>query len=232
MGLLVNGQWHDQWYDTATTGGRFVRNDAQFRNWVTSDGQSGPTGSGGFRAEPGRYHLYVSLACPWAHRTLIFRKLKGLDSLISVSVVHWLMGADGWTFADAEGVVSDTINGAKLLRQVYTAAHPDYTGRVTVPVLWDKTTSIIVNNESAEIIRMFNSAFDQCGYKTSDCLFSAEDRPFQVRDCFLSRSSIKIEAAAARNLSTWSSISELTSGNAEWLRRLRASSGIEIAKRE
>jgi glutathionyl-hydroquinone reductase len=168
MGLLIDGQWHDQWYDTAKTGGRFVRQESQFRNWVTSDGRPGPSGMGGFTAEPGRYHLYVSLACPWAHRTLIYRKLKGLDSLISVSVVHWLLGADGWTFADAEGVVPDTINGAKFLHQVYTAADPRYTGRVTVPVLWDKARLTIVNNESAEIIRMFNAAFEQCGAAAGD----------------------------------------------------------------
>ncbi|MGO4303990.1 glutathione S-transferase family protein [Cupriavidus sp. RAF12] len=168
MGLLVNGHWQDKWYDTASTGGRFVRKDAAFRNWVTADGAPGPSGTGGFRAEPGRYHLYVSLACPWAHRTLILRKLKGLEDMIGVSVVHWLMRAEGWTFADGPGVASDTVNGARVLHQVYTAAAPDYTGRVTVPVLWDKQRQTIVNNESSEIIRMFNSAFDGVGAAPGD----------------------------------------------------------------
>ena len=168
MGLLVDGKWHDQLYDTAKTGGRFVRKDSQFRNWMTRDGAPGPTGRGGFKAEGGRYHLYVSLACPWAHRTLIFRKLKGLENIISLSVVHWLMGADGWTFTEVEGVIPDTINGAKTLHQVYTAVEPTYSGRVTVPVLFDKATSTIVNNESAEIIRMFNSAFDAYGAVAGD----------------------------------------------------------------
>ena len=168
MGLLVEGKWLDQWYDTATTSGRFVRKDAQFRNWVTPDGAPGPSGSGGFRAERGRYHLYVSLACPWAHRTLIFRKLKGLESFISLSVVYWLMAADGWTFADAPGVIGDPIFSAKFLHEVYTAIDPAYSGRVTVPVLVDTNTSTIVNNESSEIIRMFNSAFDACGAVSGD----------------------------------------------------------------
>jgi glutathionyl-hydroquinone reductase len=168
MGLLIEGVWHDQWYDTKSTGGRFVRTEAAFRNWVMSDGSAGPVGEGGFEAEAGRYHLYVSLACPWAHRTLIFRKLKGLEDMISVSVVHWRMLDDGWTFADGPGVVSDPIHAARSLHQVYTAAKPDYTGRVTVPVLWDKQRGRIVNNESAEIIRMFNSAFDHIGAKPGD----------------------------------------------------------------
>lgn len=168
MGLLVNGHWQDKWYDTASTGGRFVRRDAAFRNWVTADGAPGPSGTGGFRAEPGRYHLYVSLACPWAHRTLILRKLKGLEDMIGVSVVHWLMREEGWTFADGPGVASDTVNGARVLHQVYTTAAPDYTGRVTVPVLWDKQRQTIVNNESSEIIRMFNSAFDGVGAAPGD----------------------------------------------------------------
>ncbi|SEB11314.1 glutathione S-transferase family protein [Paraburkholderia sartisoli] len=168
MGLLVNGQWQDQWYDTKATGGRFVRKDAAFRNWITADGSAGPSGVGGFKAEAGRYHLYVSLACPWAHRTLILRALKGLEEMISVSVVHWLMLEDGWTFADGPGVVPDTVNHARLLHQVYTAADPSYTGRVTVPVLWDKKQATIVNNESSEIIRMLNSAFDGIGAKAGD----------------------------------------------------------------
>jgi putative glutathione S-transferase len=168
MGMMIHGEWHDVWYDTASTGGRFVRKDAAFRNWVTSDGAPGPSGEGGFKAEPGRYHLYVSLACPWAHRTLIMRALKGLEGMITVSVVHWLMLEQGWTFRQGPGVIPDTINDASLLHQVYRAADPDYTGRVTVPVLWDKRRGAIVNNESSEIIRMLNSAFDQVGAAAGD----------------------------------------------------------------
>ena len=160
MGLLVDGNWVDQWYDTASSKGRFVRSASAFRNWVTPDGSAGPTGKGGFRAAAGRYHLYVSLACPWAHRTLIFRKLKNLEDKISLSVVHWLMLENGWTFAEGEGVIPDPVNDADYLYQVYTAAEPSYSGRVTVPVLWDLETGTIVNNESADIIRMLNSAFD------------------------------------------------------------------------
>ena len=160
MGLLVDGQWQDRWYDTKATGGRFVRKDAAFRNWVTADGSAGQSGVGGFKAEAGRYHLYVSLACPWAHRTLILRALKGLEDMISVSVVNWLMLENGWTFADGPGVVPDPVNHARLLHQVYTAADPAYTGRVTVPILWDKRQATIVNNESSEIIRMLNTAFN------------------------------------------------------------------------
>ncbi|NPT42777.1 glutathione S-transferase family protein [Paraburkholderia sp. 1N] len=168
MGLLVNGQWQDVWYDTRSTGGRFVRKDAAFRSWVTADGAPGPSGHGGFKAEAGRYHLYVSLACPWAHRALIVRALKGLQEMISVSSVHWLMLDKGWTFADGPGVVPDTVNGTRLLHQVYTAADRDYTGRVTVPVLWDKQQGTIVSNESSEIIRMLNSAFDGLGANPGD----------------------------------------------------------------
>jgi len=153
MGLLVDGQWRDAWYDTAKTGGRFVRGESAFREWLTADGSSG------FKAEPGRYHLYVSLACPWAHRTLIFRRLKRLEEAISVSVVDPHMGADGWKFSDGPGCIPDTVNGFSHLHQAYTTAKPDYTGRVTVPVLWDKKTRTIVNNESSEIIRMFNRGF-------------------------------------------------------------------------
>lgn len=160
MGLLVDGKWQDQWYDTGKTGGRFVRSASAFRSWITPDGAPGPSGSGGFAAEAGRYHLYVCLACPWAHRTLIFRKLKNLEDRISLSVVHWLMLEHGWTFEPGAGVIPDPVNGARYLHEVYTAADPGYTGRVTVPVLWDKKTGTIVNNESAEIIRMLNSAFD------------------------------------------------------------------------
>ncbi|MFA7602302.1 MAG: glutathione S-transferase family protein [Novosphingobium sp.] len=168
MGLLIDGKWHDQWYDTAASGGRFIRSESQFRNWITADGSPGPSGEGGFKAEPGRYHLYVSLACPWAHRTLIMRALKGLEDMISISAVHWLMREDGWTFADGPGVVADTLNDARLLHQVYTAAQPDYSGRVTVPILWDKQRRAIVNNESSEIIRMLTRAFDEVGAKPGD----------------------------------------------------------------
>ena len=163
MGLLVEGQWQDQWYDTKSSGGRFKREDAGFRNWVTVDGSAGPTGSSGFKAEPNRYHLYVSLACPWAHRTTIYRKLKGLEDMISLSVVSPYMGENGWTFEKYPGVIADPINHADKLYEVYIAAKPDYTGRVTVPILWDKKTNRIVSNESSEIIRMFNSAFDEVG---------------------------------------------------------------------
>ena len=159
MGLLVEGKWVDRWYDTKSHGGRFIRRESQFRNWVTADGSPGPSGDGGFAAEPGRYHLYVSYACPWAHRTLIFRALKGLEDVITVSVVHWLMGADGWSFQEAPGATGDSLNGMSHLREIYTLADPGYSGRVTVPVLWDKARGTIVSNESAEIIRMLNSAF-------------------------------------------------------------------------
>ena len=168
MGLLQEGKWVDQWYDTKSTNGRFVRKAPQFRNWVTADGAAGPSGKGGFKAEPGRYHLYVSLACPWAHRTLIVRALKGLEKMISVSVVHWYMAENGWTFDVGDGVVPDTVNGAQFLHQVYIKAKPDYSGRVTVPVLWDKHTKTIVSNESPEIIRMFNAAFDEVGAVQGD----------------------------------------------------------------
>lgn len=163
MGLLVDGEWVDQWYDTKSSEGRFVRSEAQFRNWITADGSPGPTGEGGFKAEPQRYHLYVSLACPWAHRTLIFRAIKGLESFISVSVVNPLMREDGWTFAEGEGVIADPLHQADYLHQIYTAEDADYTGRVTVPLLWDKQQQRIVSNESADIIRMLNSAFDSVG---------------------------------------------------------------------
>lgn len=168
MGLLVDGQWKTDWYDTKLTGGRFERKTPSFRNWVTTDGSAGPTGVGGFKAEANRYHLYVSLACPWAHRTTIYRKLKGLESMISVSTVHWFMADNGWTFEAGEGVEPDSVNGAEFMHQIYTAAIPDYSGRVTVPVLWDKETKTIVSNESSEIIRMFNSAFDDIGAVAGD----------------------------------------------------------------
>jgi putative glutathione S-transferase len=156
MGLLVDGRWRDEWYDTSASGGRFVRKDAAFRGQVTADGSSG------YRAEPGRYRLYVSLACPWAHRTLIFRARKHLEHVIPVAVVNPLMREHGWTFDPGPGVVPDPL-GARYLWELYTRARPDYTGRVTVPVLWDTHTDTIVNNESSEIIRMLDTAFDQWG---------------------------------------------------------------------
>lgn len=165
MGLLVDGVWHDEWYDTKSTGGRFIRTDSQFRHWVTTDGSAGPTGEAGFKAEKGRYHLYLSYACPWAHRTLIMRKLKGLEDFISVSFVSPYMLEKGWTFEDYPGVIGDPIHHAKYLYEVYLAADSNYSGRVTVPVLWDKQTKTIVNNESSEIMRMLNSAFDEIGAK-------------------------------------------------------------------
>ena len=179
MGLLVKGEWRDEWYDTDSTGGEFVRQDAAFRNWVTADGSPGPSGDGGFRAEAGRYHLYVSLACPWAHRTLIFRALKGLEDVISVSVVHPHMLENGWEFRDCEAgafTPGDPLFGSDYLYQVYLQAKADYTGRVTVPVLWDKQRHTIVSNESADIIRMLNSAF--AAFASSD----ADYRPAALRD--------------------------------------------------
>ncbi len=161
MGQLVDGEWHDVWYDTKKTGGKFVRSEAKFRNWITPDGE--------YPAEPGRYHLYVSLACPWAHRTLIFREIKGLRDLISVSVVHPDMLSDGWSFAaDFPGATGDSLYGLPFLREIYLKADPRISGRVTVPILWDKKTDSIVSNESAEIIRMFNSAFDGITGNTDD----------------------------------------------------------------
>jgi putative glutathione S-transferase len=165
MGVLVEGKWQDDWYDTDSTGGKFVRPATRFRNWVTADGSPGPTGEGGFEAQPGRYHLYVSLACPWAHRTLIFRKLKKLTEAIGVSVVHPHMLAEGWEF-DADW--PDDLYGVRRLYEIYLRADPAYSGRVTVPVLWDKARQTIVSNESADIIRMLNSAFDAFGDATLD----------------------------------------------------------------
>ena len=160
MGLLVEGVWRDDSFDKARMeGGRFNRPTTKFRNWVTPDGSPGPSGDGGFPAEAGRYHLYVSLACPWAHRTIIFRHLKKLESVISMSVTSWYMGDDGWTFNTKEGSSGDTVNGAGRLSDIYLRADAKYTGRVTVPVLWDKKRRTIVSNESSEIIRMLNSAF-------------------------------------------------------------------------
>ncbi|MER8477208.1 glutathione S-transferase family protein [Mesorhizobium sp. M1163] len=163
MGLLVEGQWQDRWYDTGESGGKFVRAQSQWRDWVTRHGFPAEGRKRGFKAEPGRYHLYVSLACPWAHRTLIFRVLKKLEDVISVSVVHHFMGADGWTFLAEDGATGDTLYGLDFLHQIYTRADPGYSGRVTVPVLWDKREQTIVSNESSEIIRMLNSAFDEWG---------------------------------------------------------------------
>jgi putative glutathione S-transferase len=162
MGLLVNGEWHTDWYDTSKTGGRFERPATVFRNRIEADPDAK------FPAIAGRYHLYVSLACPWAHRTLILRKLKGLESMIGLSIVDPFMGEDGWFFSDGPGCIPDTVNGFRFLHELYTKAVPDYTGRVTVPVLWDKRRQTIVNNESAEIVRIFNSAFDGVGAKAGD----------------------------------------------------------------
>lgn len=160
MGLLVNGKWQDKWYDTDSSKGEFQRESAQLRNWVTADGSAGPSGREGFKAQKGRYHLYVSLACPWAHRTLIFRTLKGLEDYIDVSVVSPDMLSQGWTFDQAKGSSGDSLFGYHYMHQLYTRNNPTYSGRVTVPVLWDKQQNCIVSNESAEIIRMFNEAFN------------------------------------------------------------------------
>jgi len=162
MGLLVDGRWVDQWYDTRSTGGRFVRQDSAFRGWVRADGSTE------HRAEPGRYHLYVSLACPWAHRTLIFRKLKKLEHAISVDVVDPRMREHGWVFGDTPGSTADSLFGSRYLYEIYRRADPGYTGRVTVPVLWDKQLGTIVSNESSEIIRMMNSEFDAIGDASLD----------------------------------------------------------------
>jgi putative glutathione S-transferase len=168
MGRLVDGVWQDVWYDTRATNGHFKRSESQFRNWVTADGSPGPSGKGGFKAEAGRYHLYVSLACPWAHRTLIFRKLKKLEDIISLSIVDPLMQANGWEFKGENGGTVDHLFGSRALWEVYVRAEPIYSGRATVPVLWDKQKNTIVSNESAEIIRMFNSAFDYLTGSTED----------------------------------------------------------------
>ncbi|WP_378948128.1 glutathione S-transferase family protein [Paracoccus sp. R86501] len=184
MGQLVNGVWKDQWYDTDSNGGEFKRDSAKFRNWVTADGSAGPTGQGGYKAESGRYHLYVSHACPWAHRTMIFRAIKALEDHIDVSVVHPEMLSEGWEFrTDFDGATGDRQFGLDYLRQIYLKVQPDMTGRVTVPVLWDKQTGSIVSNESADIIRMFNSAFDGITGNTDD-YYPADlhDRIGQVND--------------------------------------------------
>lgn len=177
MGLLVGGEWKDEWYDTKSFAGEFKRSASQFRNWITSDGSAGPSGKAGFRAEPGRYHLYVSLACPWAHRTIIYRALKGLEEIIGLSAVHWYMAENGWTFSiDDEGIVGDHLHGFEFAHQLYTKADQNYSGRVTVPILWDKQTNTIVSNESSEIIRMFNSAFDLIGAKEGN-YYPQDKRP-------------------------------------------------------
>ena len=168
MGMLVDGAWQKGWFNTKKSGGRFVRSQSQWRDWVTVDGSPAEGRVRGFKAEPGRYHLYVSYACPWAHRTLILRKLKKLEDIISVSVVHHFMGEDGWTFEQGDGATGDTLYGNKLLHQIYTKADPAYSGRVTVPVLWDRKEETIVSNESSEIIRMLNSAFDEWGDASLD----------------------------------------------------------------
>ncbi len=160
MGLLIKGVWSDQWYDTSETKGEFIRTESQFRNWITPDGSPGPSGEGGFFPKADRYHLYVSLACPWAHRTLIFRKLKSLNDIIPISIVHPHMLDQGWTFEDWNGQTKDVLYDYKYLHQLYTKANPEYSGRVTVPILWDKERETIVSNESSEIIRMFNLVFN------------------------------------------------------------------------
>ncbi|SDF65496.1 glutathione S-transferase family protein [Dyella sp. 333MFSha] len=168
MGLLVEGTWTTAGYDTGKSGGRFEREPTRFRNWITPDGSAGPTGEGGFAAEAGRYHLYIARACPWAHRTAIFRAIKGLDEMIGLSVTHWLMGDEGWTFEPAEGVVPDDVNGVRRIYELYKRADPAVSGRASVPVLWDKQRRTIVSNESADIIRMFNDAFDGVGARRGD----------------------------------------------------------------
>ena len=168
MGIMIDGVWHDDDRALLDSQGRMQRPASAFRNWVTPDGAPGPSGRGGFKAEPGRYHLIVARACPWAHRTTIMRTLKGLDDMIGLSVTHWLMAEKGWTFAPGPGVTAEPLIGAACLHEIYRAADPAYTGRVTVPVLWDKATATIVSNESAEIIRMFNDAFDGVGARPGD----------------------------------------------------------------
>jgi putative glutathione S-transferase len=163
MGQLIDGVWSDGWIGTGRTSGRFVRTDSVCRNWVTVDGRPGPGGGGGYKAEPGRYHLYVADACPWAHRTILMRKLKGLDDAIGVSVVGEFMGEDGWTFDAGAGSTGDAVFGARNLYEIYLKSNPGHTGRATVPILWDQQTGTIVSNESSEIIRMFNGAFGQVG---------------------------------------------------------------------
>jgi putative glutathione S-transferase len=176
MGLLIDGEWHDEWYDTEKSGGRFERFTATFRNWVTADGGAGPSGEAGFEAEAGRYHLYVAGSCPWAHRTLIWRRLKGLAEIVSISIAQSRKNDQGWTFEEGEWLIPDHVNGATYLHQIYTLAEPEYSGRVTVPTLWDKRHGTIVNTESSEIVRMFDTAFDGVGAAGPE-LYPAELRP-------------------------------------------------------
>jgi putative glutathione S-transferase len=168
MGLLVEGNWTTTGYDTGKSGGRFEREPTRFRHWITADGEPGPTGEGGFKAETGRYHLYIARACPWAHRTAIFRTIKGLQDMIGLSVTHWLMGDEGWTFEAGDGVIPDPVNGVQRVYDLYKLADPAVSGRASVPVLWDKQRRTIVSNESADIIRMFNAAFDGVGARRGD----------------------------------------------------------------
>jgi putative glutathione S-transferase len=167
MGLLINGEWQEQ-EPEAPKDGHFVRRDSAFRDWVTPDGRPGPTGRDGFKAAAGRYHLYVSLACPWAHRTLIVRALKGLEDIIPISVTHWLMAEQGWSFRPGDGVIPDALYSSRYLHELYSRADDKYSGRATVPILWDQHTQAIVSNESADIIRMLGSAFDQVGARPGD----------------------------------------------------------------
>ncbi len=167
MGLLIDGVWHERQPEQAADG-ISVSPDSAFRNWVTPDGRPGPTGHDGFAAAKGRYHLYVSLACPWAHRTLILRALKGLEDVVSVSVTHWFMGEQGWTFTPGEGVIPDPLFNSRLVYEIYLRADSSYTGVATVPLLWDCHTQAIVNNDPTEIMRMFNSAFDGLGVESGD----------------------------------------------------------------
>lgn len=168
MGLLVDGFWRDDWYDTDSHDGAFKRESAKFQNWITADGAPGPTGEGGFEAEAGRYHLYISYACPWANRASIFRVLKGLEDMISLSAVHWHMGCQGWTFRQDEYTIPDTVYNSRYLHELYTRAAPDVSTRVTTPLLWDKKRQSIVSNESADIIRMMNNAFNGLGAVEDD----------------------------------------------------------------
>ena len=178
MGMLVEGHWHSDTSGLVDHDGALQRPESVFRNWITADGVPGPTGEGGFEAEPGRYHLYVARACPWAHRATLFRELKGLQPMIGLSVTHWLMADDGWTFATGPGVIPDPLHDVETLWQLYVRADAAYTGRVTVPVLWDTRRETIVSNESADIIRMFNSAFD--GLTGNDADFCPESLRGQI----------------------------------------------------
>jgi glutathionyl-hydroquinone reductase len=168
MGALVDGIWRTEDDAPTDAGGRLQRAPAAFRDWITADGSPGPSGEGGFEAEPSRYHLYVARACSWAHRTTIFREIKGLQGLVGLSVTHRLMAEQGWTFDPAPGVVPDDVNGVRHLHELYARSKPCYTGRATVPVLWDRRRARIVSNESADIVRMFNAAFDGLGAREGD----------------------------------------------------------------